>query len=62
MTYPEIVKRARELAKTFNERYVVFMSPSGEYDWCPQELYEQRIKTTPMIRLLLILPSGKIVQ
>ena len=68
MKYSKIVAHARAAAKKFNESYIVFECRAESYpfvkgfDYCSESAFRQHQERCPLIRLLLILPNGAIVQ
>lgn len=63
MKYPEIVEQAREAAKQTEKPYVVYRNVEhNSYHCTTNEIFETLLGTTPVIRMLLCLPDGTVVQ
>ena len=62
-TYPEIVAGARDRAEKFGLKTIVYQK-GKTYDWCYKTYYSTILETSnePVIRLLMCLPDGTVVQ
>ena len=61
--YPKVVAAAREVAKRRHINIIVYQE-GRRYNWCIAERWSYLLTTStqPVIRLLLCLPDGTLVQ
>lgn len=63
MKYPKMVAAAREAAENQKRPYVVYHDlETNEYSYTTEDNFRAFIKISPLIRMLLIMPNGAIVQ
>ena len=61
--YPKIVAKAREVAKETGKAHIVFHNREcGSYEYATEEVFGYICQTVPVIRMLLCLPNGAVVQ
>ena len=63
MEYSELVEEARTYSTKYDTQVVVFYHLNKNfYDYTKKSMFEHRSICEPLVRMLLIMPNGTIVQ